>query len=662
VATSSSESQASPLRLIKRELDGLRRNLSPAHFCRLTFSRPLFRARSEFPAVSMASSAVCDMTNTKLDELVKEGSMSQDTRKRCRAVRGEAEPRPRPGEVVAFVHYFRAGLDFPVSPFLHGVLFNYRISLHHLAPNAVTALATFAAFCEGWLGIWPDLNIFLHYFRGVATSNRGDCPWGSGSLYLQLRGADRPFISIPRISSNSGWRKGWFYVDTRGLPEMPAFTSAAVEPSDRLAWGTEKKMWRKYAAAAARIDQLRTRGLIGLRVIAEFIQRRIAPLAVRSRGMWEFTGAGDDDRLAAGELSQAEVRRRLQLLVGTVSDETWGSLGGLPQAHWSGIPVAVSSPRLALFAASLSILLTSFPFFRSQEPLSIPRGKLPLPEAQSAGQRQAEHDAQRGQRRKAKAAQNARRQRRLVRRQRGEEVRSDSDSLPSSEESEAEVASEGARGPLASVEEGAAESSPRPGGAGESVAGTSVDAAALDPQEPAGASAPTGAPMPEPFSPSSARANKRTREPATVVEDTPVAKRTRGVDCPGGVDCPDGSDEESLHTLVVPGTPFMVSDDEGDSGFVAPPSSPSFGAARGSVAAPENPATASVHGATGTAAPSTAPRVGGLPPLGPPGSSPAGAGAAYSPVAQDCLRNLSSIVSSIESRLLPWVQVRAISG
>jgi hypothetical protein len=151
------------------------------------------------PMASTASTAACTTTAIKLNELVADGYMSVETRAHCQCVYGEAEPCPRANEVVAFYHYFRASFDFPARPFLRGVLFHYRICLHHLAPNAITVLAVFAAFCEAWLGIWPDLNILTRYFRGNASG--GAYPWGSGSFFLTLRvcvwGEGSPLHSYP---------------------------------------------------------------------------------------------------------------------------------------------------------------------------------------------------------------------------------------------------------------------------------------------------------------------------------------------------------------------------------------------------------------------------------------------------------------------------------
>jgi hypothetical protein len=39
------------------------------------------------------------------------------------------------------------------------------VELHHLAPNTVAQAAIFIAVCEGYLGMEPQWNLWLHLFR-----------------------------------------------------------------------------------------------------------------------------------------------------------------------------------------------------------------------------------------------------------------------------------------------------------------------------------------------------------------------------------------------------------------------------------------------------------------------------------------------------------------
>jgi hypothetical protein len=60
------------------------------------------------------------------------------------------------GETVVFLAHIERGFGVPAGDFLSGLLHFYRIELVHLAPNSITIIATFAHFCEAYLGIAPS--------------------------------------------------------------------------------------------------------------------------------------------------------------------------------------------------------------------------------------------------------------------------------------------------------------------------------------------------------------------------------------------------------------------------------------------------------------------------------------------------------------------------
>jgi hypothetical protein len=39
------------------------------------------------------------------------------------------------------------------------------VELHHLTPNSISQVAIFAVVCEGYLGMEPQWNLWLHLFR-----------------------------------------------------------------------------------------------------------------------------------------------------------------------------------------------------------------------------------------------------------------------------------------------------------------------------------------------------------------------------------------------------------------------------------------------------------------------------------------------------------------
>jgi hypothetical protein len=48
---------------------------------------------------------------------------------------------------------------------MRALLHYYKVELHHLTPNAVSQAAIFTAVCEGYLGMEPQWNLWLHLLR-----------------------------------------------------------------------------------------------------------------------------------------------------------------------------------------------------------------------------------------------------------------------------------------------------------------------------------------------------------------------------------------------------------------------------------------------------------------------------------------------------------------
>ena len=93
------------------------------------------------------------MTERRLLELEREGLL----RPRVSSSRPEwiapaadhQEPRPPKGYVVSFAKFHRHGLGSPLSLFMGALCHHYGVELQHFSPNAITAMAVFAAVCEG---------------------------------------------------------------------------------------------------------------------------------------------------------------------------------------------------------------------------------------------------------------------------------------------------------------------------------------------------------------------------------------------------------------------------------------------------------------------------------------------------------------------------------
>src|SRR6185436_16880534 len=54
-----------------------------------------------------------------------------------RSAQGGDFPAPKDSEIVLFASFLEHGLSMPVCNFMEGLLYYYKIQLHHLTPNSV---------------------------------------------------------------------------------------------------------------------------------------------------------------------------------------------------------------------------------------------------------------------------------------------------------------------------------------------------------------------------------------------------------------------------------------------------------------------------------------------------------------------------------------------
>jgi hypothetical protein len=149
------------------------------------------------------------VTKGKLEELVRDGLL------RPRASQNQPEWRvpssdhresaPLEGYVVSFVAFHKRGLGMPPSDFMWALHY-YKVELHHLGPNSISQAAIFAAVYEGYLGIEPHWNLWLHLFKvehfAKKAGERGlRRVVHAGSYTLQVRvGRGEQYILVQLIS------------------------------------------------------------------------------------------------------------------------------------------------------------------------------------------------------------------------------------------------------------------------------------------------------------------------------------------------------------------------------------------------------------------------------------------------------------------------------
>jgi hypothetical protein len=186
--------------------------------------------------------------------------------------------------VVSFVYFHEQGFGVPASIFMRALLHYYRVELHHLAPNTVAQAAIFTAVCEGYLGVEPQWNLWLHLFKAELfakkAGEKGDmCAARVGSCVLRVRLSQEDlYILACLISSNSGWHEGWFYLrnDENQLPRYTGRVLTARE--DRWTYGVPKAEKSCLDPLLAALQQLRLWGLTAAAVATAFHRHRVMPL------------------------------------------------------------------------------------------------------------------------------------------------------------------------------------------------------------------------------------------------------------------------------------------------------------------------------------------------------------------------------------------------
>jgi len=158
------------------------------------------------------------MTERRLLELEREGLLRRRTSlsspEWIAPPAGHREPQPLEGYVVSFAKFHRHGLGAPPSRFMRALCLQYGVELQHFSPNAITVAAVFAAVCEGYLGLMPHWELWLHLYRGElfnaptgTTGVRKHVQAGCLNLVLKTKKTERPreYISVGLSSNHAGW-------------------------------------------------------------------------------------------------------------------------------------------------------------------------------------------------------------------------------------------------------------------------------------------------------------------------------------------------------------------------------------------------------------------------------------------------------------------------
>ncbi|KAL2471814.1 Uncharacterized protein Adt_39950 [Abeliophyllum distichum] len=144
-------------------------------------------------------------------------------------------PTGRPGEVAVYQDSLKAGLRFPLHPFLVEFFCTFSISPGQLVPNALRMLNYYLLVCVRH-GVDPSVDVFRVLFE-MKLLDRYDC-------YIVFSHRDRGLpthdhFKIPNCpSSNSGWKNRFFFVKSVagsfpfpldwGVPPLEEFNSTPI--------------------------------------------------------------------------------------------------------------------------------------------------------------------------------------------------------------------------------------------------------------------------------------------------------------------------------------------------------------------------------------------------------------------------------------------------
>jgi hypothetical protein len=276
------------------------------------------------------------------------------------AVRPSGAGAPE-GYVVSFIAFHERGLGMPPSRFMRALLHHYKVELHHLAPNSISQVAIFAAVCEGYLGMEPHWNLWLHLFKAEHFAKKAGergvrRAVHVGSCTLQVRvGQGELYIPAQLISSNNGWHDGWFYLRNDDDRLLKFSGRVLMSHEDNWTYGVIKEEKPKLQSLLDTLRRLRQRGLTAGMVAAVLHRRRVLPLMQHRLRIDEMTPGVllEGSRMSHETLPLDEVARRARWMVGSFKQE---DVDKVPMRPNQGFEPLVSVVPLALcpFASRFS--------------------------------------------------------------------------------------------------------------------------------------------------------------------------------------------------------------------------------------------------------------------------------------------------------------------
>ena len=295
---------------------------------------------------------------TSIQELVDNFFLKDKATMLWRPAQGEELPTPNTNEIVVLKPYFQRGFGLPSCSFLRLLLEHYQIELVNLHPNSILQIAIFVHFCEAFLAISPDLDLFKYYFFLKLQPSAAD-PQIFGGVGLQAR-PNRQFLPSFLKSSLKGWHSQWFYCANH-QPVLPSFVGSIPEYKASWKAAPDAKVMTAVLSQVARVNRYRELGLTGVMVAANWLIRRVIPLKEQSHPAWDYTGLDDSTCETSKRLGERKLRALLGDLFTDVSNWALPDGVGVFNAGVDRCAVRFSYSSILADSSSLLSLLLSDP-------------------------------------------------------------------------------------------------------------------------------------------------------------------------------------------------------------------------------------------------------------------------------------------------------------
>jgi hypothetical protein len=260
----------------------------------------------------------------------------------------DREPNLPFGYVVSFVRHHERGFTTPVSRFMRGLCYHYRVELHNFAPNTISQAATFVGVYEGFLGIPVNWDLWVHLFRAelhivATTETRVRRAVRADGLTFSVWDLRKEwYVPCMMTSNNMEWEKGWFYLRNKGTGLPLHWQGAEGEDRHLAPW-----LIPFLALGSAGVTPQWTEEFGG--------RRRIVPLMERRLCIYEMAEDADPIVLARSRLlrehfpreyAATRVRRAVNLrTMATDNDDLWSFIMLPDTPPVSRLPPFLSVPR-----------------------------------------------------------------------------------------------------------------------------------------------------------------------------------------------------------------------------------------------------------------------------------------------------------------------------